>query len=57
MCQFDRASLQVNFACLPGSTETQVLSTITPTPAGLFVQGTIIGLTGVNAGYSRTVAG
>lgn len=57
MCQFDRASLQVNFACLPGSTETQVLSTITPAPAGLFVQGTIIGLTGVNAGYSRTVAG
>ncbi len=57
MCQFDRASLQVNFACLPGSTETQILTAINPTPAGLYVQGTIIGLTGPNAGYGRTVAG
>ena len=57
MCQFDRASLQASFACLPGSTETQIVSILSPTPAGLYVQGTIIGLTGANAGFSRTIAG
>ncbi|HEY3910371.1 MAG TPA: DUF2163 domain-containing protein [Stellaceae bacterium] len=56
MCQFDRASLLANFACLPGSVETQILSSINPTPPGLYVQGTIIGLTGANAGDSRTIA-
>ncbi len=57
MCQFNRESLQASFACLSGSTETQIFSSVNPTPAGLYVQGTIIGLTGVNAGYSRTIAG
>jgi uncharacterized phage protein (TIGR02218 family) len=57
MCQFNRATLQASFACLSGSTETQILSTVNPTPAGLYVQGTIFGLTGANAGDSRTVAG
>ncbi|MGH7116312.1 MAG: DUF2163 domain-containing protein [Stellaceae bacterium] len=56
MCQFDRASLQASFACLSGSAETQILSNINPTPAGLYVQGTIIGVTGANAGDSRTIA-
>jgi uncharacterized phage protein (TIGR02218 family) len=55
MCQFDRASLQASFACLAGSSETQILSTVNPTPAGLYVQGTIIGLSGANAGDSRTI--
>ncbi len=57
MCQFNRATLQASFACLSGSTATQILSTVNPTPAGLYVQGTIFGLTGANAGDSRTVAG
>jgi uncharacterized phage protein (TIGR02218 family) len=57
MCQFSRATLQANFACLSGSMETQILSTVNPTPAGLYVQGTIFGLTGANAGDSRTIAG
>ena len=57
MCQFDRTSLQASFACLSGSTETQILGTINPTPAGLYIQGTITGLTGANSGYSRTIAG
>ena len=57
MCQFNRATLQASFGCLSGSTETQILSTVNPTPAGLYVQGTIFGLTGANAGDSRTVAG
>src|SRR5271169_2127311 len=57
MCQFNRASLQTSFNCLSDSTETQILGTVNPTPAGLYVQGTIIGLTGANAGYRRTIAG
>jgi uncharacterized phage protein (TIGR02218 family) len=56
MCLFNRASLQASLACLAGSTETQILSTVNPTPAGLYVQGTVIGLTGTNAGYSRTIS-
>jgi uncharacterized phage protein (TIGR02218 family) len=57
MCQFNSGTLQASFACLSGSTETQILSTINPTPAGLYVQGTIFGLTGANAGDGRTIAG
>lgn len=57
MCQFNRATLQASFACLSGSNETEIVSTVNPTPAGLYVQGTIFGLTGANAGDSRTVAG
>lgn len=56
MCQFDRASLQATFACLAGSTETQIASTVNPTPQGLYAQGTITGISGANAGYSRTIA-
>lgn len=57
MCQFNRASMQTTFACLPDSTVTQVLSAVSPTPQGLYVQGSIVGLSGVNTGYSRTIAG
>jgi uncharacterized phage protein (TIGR02218 family) len=57
MCQFDRASMQTNFACLAGSTETQIVSGVSPSPPSLYAQGTITGLTGANAGDSRTVAG
>jgi len=57
MCQFDRTSLQTSFGCLSRSTETQILSTVNPTPAGLYVQGTITGLNGANAGDSRTISG
>jgi uncharacterized phage protein (TIGR02218 family) len=56
MCQFNRTSMLASFACLSGSTETQLLSNVNPTPAALYVQGTIIGLTGANAGYSRSIA-
>jgi uncharacterized phage protein (TIGR02218 family) len=56
MCQFDRSSLQATFAAGPGSTASQIATAISPNPANLYVQGTIIGLTGANAGSSRTVA-
>lgn len=56
MCQFDRSSMQLTFAAEPGSTQAQVATSVDPTPANLYVQGTIVGVTGANAGSSRTVA-
>jgi uncharacterized phage protein (TIGR02218 family) len=56
MCQFDRSSMQLTFAAEPGSTQAQVASSVDPTPANLYVQGTIISVTGANAGSSRTIA-
>jgi uncharacterized phage protein (TIGR02218 family) len=55
MCQFDRSSLQAMFSAGAGSTPTQIATSVSPSPANLYVQGTIAGLTGANAGHSRTV--
>jgi uncharacterized phage protein (TIGR02218 family) len=55
MCQFNRASLKASFACLSGSSETEIVSPVNPTPQGLYAQGTITGLSGANAGYTRTI--
>jgi uncharacterized phage protein (TIGR02218 family) len=56
MCQFNRSSLQETFSARPGSTQSQIAATINPSPANLYHQGTIIGITGANAGSSRTIA-
>src|SRR5271163_3037575 len=56
MCQFDRSELQATFAAGPGSTQTQIATSMNPTPASLYIQGTIVGATGSNAGSSRSVA-
>lgn len=56
MCQFNRSSLQATFSAGPGSTQAQIATTLSPSPANLYVQGTIIGVTGANVGSSRTVA-
>ena len=56
MCQFNRSSLQATFSAGAGSTQAQVATTISPSPANLYVQGTIIGVAGGNAGSNRTVA-
>ncbi len=56
MCQFNRASLAINFSCADGSTQTVINGA--PSPVGVpFVQGTIIGVTGANAGETRTITG
>jgi uncharacterized phage protein (TIGR02218 family) len=55
MCQFDRSSLQSVFPAGIGSTSTQIATTINPSPSNLYVQGTITGLKGANAGCNRTV--
>ncbi len=55
MCQFDRHSLALTFQCAAGSTSTMVQGApVTSTP---FVQGSIIGVSGANAGETRTIAG
>lgn len=56
MCQFDRSSMQVTFSAEPGSTQAQIATSVTPVPPNIFIQGTLLGVTGANAGSSRTVA-
>jgi uncharacterized phage protein (TIGR02218 family) len=56
MCQFNRSSLQATLPAEAGSTPAQIATSVSPTPANLYVQGTIIATTGANAGSSRTIA-
>ncbi len=56
MCQFDRSSMQATVSAGPGSTQAQIATAVNPAPPNLYIQGTIVGVTGANAGSSRTVA-
>jgi len=56
MCQFNRSSMQATFSAGPGSSEAQIAMSVSPTPPNLYIQGTLIGVTGANAGSRRTVA-
>ena len=54
MCQFNRQSFALIFPAGSGSTTTVIQGApTTPTP---YTQGTIVGVTGGNAGYSRTIS-
>jgi uncharacterized phage protein (TIGR02218 family) len=55
MCQFDRSSLQQSFACLAGSTQSAIVTSVAPDPRTLFDQGTIIAQTGGNGGARRSI--
>jgi uncharacterized phage protein (TIGR02218 family) len=55
MCQFDRASLALTFAAAAGSTGTLIQGA--PSSSTPFAQGTIVGVSGVNAGQTRTITG
>src|SRR5215471_7798329 len=55
MCQFNRSSLAVTFSA--GADSTQSVITNAPSSTTPFAQGTITGVTGANAGVTRTVAG
>jgi uncharacterized phage protein (TIGR02218 family) len=55
MCGFDRASLAVTISALAGSTQAAIVTSLSPSPAALYDQGTILGVTGGNAGQTRTV--
>jgi uncharacterized phage protein (TIGR02218 family) len=54
MCQFNRTSLASDFLCAPGSTATVI--TGVPNTTTPYVQGSIVGTSGANAGYTRTIA-
>jgi len=53
MCQFNRAGLAVIFSCAAGSTQTMIQGA--PANGVPYLQGTIIGVTGANAGETRTI--
>jgi uncharacterized phage protein (TIGR02218 family) len=53
MCRFDRESLSNTFSAGAGSTQTVI--TNAPSSARPFALGTITGVTGLNAGLSRTI--
>jgi uncharacterized phage protein (TIGR02218 family) len=55
MCGFDRTSLAQTAAALSGSTQSEIHTSLAPSPATLFDQGTMLGLTGPNAGLTRTI--
>ena len=55
MCTFDRTSLAVTAAALAGSTQSEIHTALAPSPASLFDQGTMLGLSGRNAGFTRTI--
>src|SRR5439155_15097858 len=48
MCGFDRASLAQTAAALAGSTQSEIHTGLSPSPASLFDQGTMLGVTGQN---------
>jgi uncharacterized phage protein (TIGR02218 family) len=54
MCLFNRSSLAVTFTASGSSTTTVIEGA--PTTTTPYAQGTIIGVTGSNAGYSRTIS-
>jgi uncharacterized phage protein (TIGR02218 family) len=56
MCQFDRSAMQLTVSAGAGSTPAQIAVSLNPAPPNLYVQGTVIGLTGANSGSTRTVA-
>src|SRR5436190_8862554 len=55
MCGFDRSSLAQTAAALSGSTQSEIHTGLSPSPSTLFDQGTMLGLTGQNAGLTRTI--
>ena len=56
MCTFNRASLAANVTAEAGSTQAVIVTSLSPTPATLYDQGTIVATSGANAGQSRTIA-
>lgn len=55
MCLFARSTLALDFAAASGSTATLIQGA--PETSAPYLQGTIVGLTGQNAGETRTITG
>jgi uncharacterized phage protein (TIGR02218 family) len=55
MCQFNRASLALTFSAAANSSQTTILGV--PSTTSPFLQGSIVGVSGANAGQTRTIYG
>src|SRR4051812_22818249 len=55
MCGFDRTNRAATIAALAGSTQAAIVTSLAPSPATLYYQGTITALSASNAGQTRTV--
>lgn len=55
MCQFDRQSMASLIQAQAGSTQTLIVANLTPNPANLYTQGTAVGVSGQNTGYTQSV--
>jgi len=56
MCTFNRASLAATVIAAAGSSQAVIVTSLSPSPATLYDQGTIIATSGANAGQTRTIA-
>lgn len=56
MCTFNRASLAASVTAEVGSSQAVIVTSLSPNPATLYDQGTIVATDGGNVGQSRTVA-
>ncbi len=56
MCTFNRASMAASATAATGSSQAVIVTSLSPSPATLYDQGTIIATSGANAGQSRTIA-
>ena len=55
MCGFDRTSLTASVTAQAGSSQAAIVTSLSPSPATLFDQGTIVATSGPNAGQRRTI--
>lgn len=55
MCTFDRSTRAANVTCTGASNATVIGTTLSPTPATLYDNGTIVSTSGANNGFSRTI--
>jgi uncharacterized phage protein (TIGR02218 family) len=56
MCTFNRAGMAANVTAEAGSTQAVIVTSLSPSPATLYDQGTIVATSGANAGQTRTIA-
>jgi uncharacterized phage protein (TIGR02218 family) len=55
MCQFDRTTYSVAVLAQGGSGQSAIVTGFNPSPVNLYNNGTVIGQSGQNAGYKRTI--
>jgi uncharacterized phage protein (TIGR02218 family) len=56
MCGFDRTTMEEVITVISGTTQSQLeYSGAAPSPTTLFDNGTVIGTTGANTGYKRSI--